>query len=70
VKHNFGDQGSPDYDCACEEHDEDGWAVAGIGKAVIKPATLAARTQGQKPGKQAALAAAWTGASQASGNSP
>ncbi len=49
---------------------EYGRAVAGIGKAVIEPADLAARPQRQEACKQSALTAARTAAAEASVNRP
>src|SRR5215472_18374379 len=65
LKQNLGHQRSSNHDRAGQKHDEYGRAVAGIGKAVIEPADLAARPQRQEARKQLTLAAARTAAGQA-----
>jgi len=67
-KQNLRDQRGTNHDCAGQKHDEHGWAIAGIGKAVIEPAALAALPQRQEASKQLALTAARTTAAEASVN--
>src|ERR1700739_5010637 len=59
-----GHQRRADDDEAGEEHDEDRRTIAGISKAIIEPADLAARAERQKAGKQFAAATARAAACQ------
>jgi len=68
LKQNLGHQRGTDDDRAGQEYDEYGRTVAGIDKAVIEPADLAARPQRQEARKQLAVAAARTAAAEASVN--
>jgi len=64
VINDLGGERGANHDEAGDEHDEHRRAVARIGKAIIKPARLAARRQSQKAAEQLALAAARARATQ------
>src|SRR5262245_32055747 len=52
-------QGRPGDDESRNEHHEEGGSIGGIGKRIIEPASLATRTQLEKPLEQPAFAATW-----------
>ena len=58
------DQGGADNDEAGRKHDEGRGPVAGIGKAVVEPADVAAREQRQEARKQLSPATMRTAAAQ------